>query len=103
MSFVDIKQTLMKRMFSEFTKEELQEMMREAMAELKNTPTPAVIEQEDLLSTTEVCELLKISRTTLHNYVKKGYIECYKLGARALYSRAQIESAIKNQNGQSND
>jgi len=93
----------MKRMFSEFTKEELQEMMREAMSQLSNDQVPAISEREDLLSTTEVCGLLRISRTTLHNYVKKGYVECYKLGARSLYSRAQIEGAIKNQNGRSND
>ena len=57
-------------------------------------------ESSDWMSTTEVMELLKIGRTTLHNRVKRGKITAYRdpEANRTYYSRKQVDAYIQSLN-----
>lgn len=52
-------------------------------------------EQDRFLSTEAICELLHVSRVTIHRYKVAGKIRAYKLGRRNLYSVAEIMAALK--------
>ena len=86
-----------KQVFTSLTPEELAQMIKEAVDQsviknLKNQSDPA----EDLIKVPEAREILKVSRTTLHNYVQEGRINSYQLGSRVFYSRKEIIDAVKN-------
>jgi excisionase family DNA binding protein len=49
---------------------------------------------DDLLTTVEVCLLLKISKVTLHSYIKKGLIPRKRIGRRNLFSKSEILSIV---------
>jgi hypothetical protein len=85
-----------KQVFTSLTPEELAQMIKEAVDQsviknLKNQSDPS----EDLIKGPEAREILKVSRTTLHNYVQEGRINSYQLGSRVFYSRKEIIDAVK--------
>lgn len=43
----------------------------------------------------EVCNLLKISLPTLHDWTKLKWLQSYKIGNRVLYKLEEVEEAIK--------
>lgn len=47
------------------------------------------------LSRADVCELLKISLPTLHEWTKLGLLKSYKIGNRVLYKQQEMENAIE--------
>ncbi len=52
-------------------------------------------EQIQLLTTQEVCDILKISRVTVWNYEKKGILRPTWLGTRKRYRRGDILAICK--------
>lgn len=54
-----------------------------------------VLVQDRFLSTEELCELLHISRPTVHRYMKAGKLKAHKLGRRNLYSLMEVQDALK--------
>ncbi len=52
----------------------------------------------DLLTMTEVLELLKVSKVTIHNWKKKGIIRSHKIGRKLFFKKDEILEAIKRQN-----
>jgi excisionase family DNA binding protein len=48
-----------------------------------------------LLTVTEVCQRLRISRTTLYAHLKTGDLRTVKLGARRLFREKDIDAFIK--------
>jgi excisionase family DNA binding protein len=46
----------------------------------------------------EVCETLRICRTTLHRMVKEKKIECTRIGKRVLFTVEQIEDCLSKLN-----
>ena len=42
----------------------------------------------------EVCELLKISTTTLYYWTKNGTLQGYRIGGRVLYKTVEVEAAL---------
>ncbi|PZD79660.1 helix-turn-helix domain-containing protein [Mesonia sp. K7] len=48
----------------------------------------------DYLSREDVATLLKINKSTLHNWVKKGDLKSYGIGGRVYFKRAEIEEAM---------
>ncbi|MDR2004141.1 MAG: helix-turn-helix domain-containing protein [Prevotella sp.] len=48
-------------------------------------------EQKELLTPTEVCSILKISRSTYHRHVKSGRIEQLKQDGKAYVKRSSLE------------
>ncbi len=51
--------------------------------------------QQTLLDNLEVMQLLHISRGTLYNWRKKGYINCSKIGGRLYFEVADIYKMLK--------
>ncbi|WP_299164233.1 helix-turn-helix domain-containing protein [uncultured Eudoraea sp.] len=49
---------------------------------------------EQLLTINEVCDLLKITKTTLWSYTKKGKLQSYGIGNRVLYKRSEVENSL---------
>lgn len=45
---------------------------------------------DELLTTVQVCLLLKISKVTLHSYIKKGKIPRKRIGKRNLFSKREV-------------
>lgn len=57
-------------------------------------------EQKELLTPSEVCAILKISRSTYERYINDGVIEIHKVSkkkySKNLIKRSHIEDLIKN-------
>ena len=51
-------------------------------------------EQEQLLTRSEVLDLLKINGSTLWHWQNKGRITAYKFGAKCYYKRSELLSNI---------
>jgi predicted DNA-binding transcriptional regulator AlpA len=51
--------------------------------------------QQTLLDNLEVMQLLHISRGTLYNWRKNGYITCSKIGGRLYFEVADIYKMLK--------
>ena len=52
-------------------------------------------EEIELLTTKEVCEQFKISRTTLSNWRKKGLIEYIKIGRNIYFKKSAIMNILE--------
>jgi predicted DNA-binding transcriptional regulator AlpA len=50
---------------------------------------------EELLTRTEVCELLKIDSSTLWHWTNKGKVISYKICNRVYYKRSEIMNSFK--------
>ena len=83
---------------SNYLDREAWEIVRRAILTPDHRASEAVPEQEDrFLSTEELCELLHISRPTVHRYKKVGKIRAYKLGRRNLFSLSEVLATLKNE------
>ena len=51
----------------------------------------------DVLSTKEVCEVLGIGRTKLHELIDRGELKMWKLDGKRKITRAGLEAFIRNQ------
>lgn len=51
-------------------------------------------EPEAYLTRKEVCELLKVDLSTLHNWKHKGKLNPVAIGGRVLYKRSDIDKAL---------
>ncbi len=49
----------------------------------------------DLLTRSEVCQLLSINFTTLHKHTKSGKLLSSGIGKRVFYSKKQVLEAVK--------
>jgi len=52
-------------------------------------------ENGEYLTRKEVCDLLRISLSTLHYYSKDGTLQSYRIGGRILYKTAEVENAVQ--------
>lgn len=75
------------------TLEELAEALKPLVQ--PNAPVQPTSTGEDLLSREEVCELLKISLTTLNNYTRAGKLKKHSICNRVLYKRSEVLAAVK--------
>ena len=66
--------------------------VKNQLDELKKEFTPK--EPNEFLTRKEVSELLKISLTTIHEWVKTGILKNYKMGNRTYFSRKEIENTL---------
>lgn len=48
----------------------------------------------NLLTRTEVCDILRISPSSLHRIVKRGYLPCHKVGRRVLFKEADVQKCL---------
>ena len=62
------------------------------LAEIKNSFEPK--KPAEYLTISELAELLKCDRTTVHNWTKKGKLVKHCIGNRTYYKRSEVEDAI---------
>ena len=82
--------------------EELWQKLRELVrAELRDSkPEPPVahqvngLVQKPLYKASEVCEILHVSRQTLHQWRKEGLLKSYKIKSRLFFLWADVERLI---------
>lgn len=55
-------------------------------------------EPDDFLTRMEVAKLLKISLTTVHDWMNTNILKAYKVGNRTYFSRKEIESTLFSSN-----
>ena len=48
----------------------------------------------EFLTRDEVAGLLKIDRSTVYNWTKKGILNAHQIGSRVYYKREELENAI---------
>lgn len=76
--------------------EELTELADEVQKQLYGSPIP----DGEYLSITEVCQYLKVGRTTVWRYSKAGILKPKKIGYKILYARGDIDNLL---NGMSHE
>lgn len=52
-------------------------------------------ELEELLTTEQVLDILKISRRTLYRYVEKGALRAYKFGRDLRFKKSDVKAFIE--------
>jgi len=51
--------------------------------------------EEELLTTSQVADLLGISRVTLHKYKTRGIVKSYRLGSRVRFKKSEILAGME--------
>lgn len=59
-----------------------------------HSPDPPSLTRADVLSTTEVAELLGIPRSTVHHLARRGDLPARRVGRRWLFLRDRLAAAI---------
>lgn len=70
----------------------IKEIVKHQIEELKKDFQPK--EPEELLTREQTSNLLKIDKSTLWLWTKKGKLNAYGIGNRVYYKRSEIEKAI---------
>lgn len=70
----------------------LQKFKQELETEQKNQDDP-----DRLLNPSEVCDLLKISKPTLHNYLNAGRLISYGVGQKRYFRYSEVLKALEKQ------
>ena len=58
------------------------------------TPAPSTQEQDELLTTNEARDLLRVSKVTIHKWKTEGKIKFYRIGTRVRFKRSELLSAL---------
>lgn len=59
---------------------------------------PKPVSKDPLLTVSEACDYLRISRSTLYRFIALGYIVPLKSGRRSLFRASHIEAILVKQN-----
>ena len=70
------------------------DIVRDELQKFKPAEPPQNANGE-YLTRGEVCNLLRISLSTLHYYSKDGTLQSYRIGGRILYKTAEVQNAIQ--------
>lgn len=63
------------------------------LLDLKYASTKTEEEEEQLLKVPQVCEILQVCKSTLHNWCKTGVIKVHRIGSRIFFKRSEIISS----------
>lgn len=75
------------------TTEQLDSLIRKAISyELNKTQES---KEEKLITRTEACELLGITKPTLYSYCKKGLLNIYSIGGKQRMKLSEVNKFIK--------
>jgi excisionase family DNA binding protein len=80
-----------KRAYKKRKKDDKIETSNQETFMIKATPV-RIIQEQDFLNIQDACELLGISRMTLHRMIKNGRIPATKLGRRTIIARKNIDA-----------
>jgi excisionase family DNA binding protein len=73
----------------------IQKSIETAISNKLSTPNP-VTKQDEYLTINQISELLSISLPTIWAYRKRGILPFKRIGKRILFSRSEVETAMKN-------
>ena len=84
--------------FINFSPDKLREIIQECVRdEVKDLMASSSENTPDLIKAKEACELLQVSKVTLHKWHKEGRVTGYYLGTRLFYKKSELlESLSKN-------
>jgi excisionase family DNA binding protein len=76
---------------------ELIELIKSAVNEAfeKIKPLQSPIVEDDFIEIDEVCKLLKVSRSSIFVYRKKGYLPFHRLGRHVRYKKSEVINSLK--------
>jgi excisionase family DNA binding protein len=80
----------------QLSKEDLKAIIRDTFHELlKDIPFRTKQEdQKDLLKMDEVCDLLKVSRVTVHQWKKTGRIPFHRISNRVFFKKSEVMNSL---------
>jgi excisionase family DNA binding protein len=79
------------------SKEELKAMIQEAVLALSSVPPASKPEIDtQLLKIEQVCELLKVSKVTIHKWKRLGIIPFHRISNRIFFKKEEVLQALKN-------
>jgi excisionase family DNA binding protein len=53
--------------------------------------------KKSYLTVKEACELIRVSRVTLHRMIKRGLVPSYKIGGKRLFNQKELIQWVKSQ------
>jgi excisionase family DNA binding protein len=74
--------------------EKIESIIEKKLEIQKKKLASEIVPNNRYLTRREVCELLRISPPTLHDWIKLGIIKSYKIGNRVLYKERQIDESL---------
>jgi hypothetical protein len=85
-----------------FNKEDIKEIVKEAIREEKELLKPIAQEQEELLTRKEAAAFLKVRLPTLWAWSKQGKLQRHYIGSRVYYKRQELLASLENIQSQKN-
>ena len=87
---------------TEFWKQ-IKTMMEEVVEQKLNASArkelpPSHLPERALLKAAEVCEIFRVSKPTLYEWMKQDRLKSFKIKSRRYFSRTDIEAVIKQTN-----
>ncbi|TAJ47445.1 MAG: helix-turn-helix domain-containing protein [Chitinophagaceae bacterium] len=58
---------------------------------------PAELSEKTLLKPLEVCDIFRVSKATLYEWMRQGRLKSFKIRSRRYFARTDIEAIIKRQ------
>ncbi len=55
------------------------------------------IEDKENWTISETADYLKVSKVTIHSYVRQGLLKKHKLGSKTLFKKSEVMASIKTQ------
>lgn len=71
---------------------DIKQVVEDKFSELSSTLSPK--EPEDWITRKQLKEMLSVSYVSIHNWCDKGIIKSYKIGAKTLFKRSEIEKVL---------
>ena len=86
-------------MFTVMPLSELSELIKRSVREsfnneLKEFIKASITEEEPLLQMDEACQLLKVSKVTIHKYKKQNKIRCYRIGRKIYFKKSELINSL---------
>lgn len=88
---IPYEREVLENMFRKLLRDELKSLQLAPAADIFNVPG---MTQKPLYKAWEVCQMLQISRQTLHSWTKEGILKAYKVKSRLFYLWADIEKLV---------
>jgi len=76
---------------SELIKRSVKESFNNELKEFLKTSTK---EEEHLLKIEEACELLKVSKVTIHKWKKQNKIRSYRIGRKIYFKKSELLNSL---------
>lgn len=84
------------------SKDELHTLISNAVANTNHNSHVSKLENHnslpDLLSINDMCKFFKVSRVTIHDWMKKGKFPFYKVSRRVYFKLDEVLNSLKNFN-----